>query len=46
MCTRKAGVLNILVMKITTMENDTYNLLETFRWLLLSSSVHCKLNCS
>jgi len=32
-------------MKITANENDTKDILQTFRLLLLSSSVHCKLNC-
>jgi len=34
------------VMKITANENDTNDILQTFRSLLLSSSVHCKLNSS
>jgi len=29
-------------MKITPKENDTNDILQTFRQLLLSSSVHCK----
>jgi len=33
-------------MKIMANENDTNNILQTFRWLVLWSSVHCKLNCS
>jgi len=33
-------------MKITANENDINDILQTFRQLLLSSSVHCKLNCS
>jgi len=33
-------------MKITASENDTNDILQTFRELLLSSSVHCKLNCN
>jgi len=33
-------------MKNTPNENDVNDILPTFRELLLSSSVHCKLNCS
>ena len=42
--TRKAEVLNSLIMKLTANENDTNGILQTFRSLLLSSSVHCILN--
>jgi len=44
--TRKSEVLNSLIMKITANENDTNDILQTLRELLLSSSVCCKLNCS
>jgi len=38
--TRKAEVLNSLIMNITAKANDTNDILQTFRQLLLSSSVH------
>jgi len=44
--TWKAEVLNGLVMEITAIENDINDILQTFRQLLLSSSMHYKLNCS
>jgi len=38
--TRKAEVMNSLIMNITAKANDTNDILQTFRKLLLSSSVH------
>jgi len=38
--TRKAEVLNSLIMNIMAKANDTNDILQTFRYLLLSSSVH------
>ena len=35
-------MLNSLIMKIAAKENDTNDILQTFRYLVLSSSVHCK----
>jgi len=43
--TRKTEVLNSLIINITAKANDTTDILQTFRQLLLSSSVHSKREC-